>query len=298
MAITRRRMIASLGGLALAAAGIDAAMIEPKRIAVTRHRIGGGGRTGAGRPDLGIVQLTDLHLRGMGPIQERIAEAVTELRPDVIVFTGDSIDRPYAVSPFSDFLELLDPGTPKYAVLGNWEHEGGVDLGRLRSVYESANCRLLVNESVIHEHEGARLLVTGLDDLVAGRPDVKAALQSAPRSTNHMVLAHCPVHRDVIGFGESASRELAGRDPDASSRFAPQYMLSGHTHGGQVAFFGVAPIRPRGSGRYVAGWYRRATPELYVSRGLGWSGLPIRFGATPEIAFFELALEPPDDRQA
>jgi predicted MPP superfamily phosphohydrolase len=64
-------------------------------------------------------------------------------------------------------------------------------------------------------------------------------------------------------------------------------MLSGHTHGGQVTVGGWAPLVPPGSGRYVRGWFRGdGAPPLYVSRGIGTSVLPIRFGATPELAVF------------
>jgi predicted MPP superfamily phosphohydrolase len=66
-------------------------------------------------------------------------------------------------------------------------------------------------------------------------------------------------------------------------------MLSGHTHGGQVAPFGRPLYRPRGSGRYVSGWYRDADRvPMYVSRGIGTSVVPIRLGAVPEIAVFDL----------
>lgn len=64
-------------------------------------------------------------------------------------------------------------------------------------------------------------------------------------------------------------------------------MLSGHTHGGQIAVGGWAPLVPPGSGRYVRGWFRGdGAPPLYVSRGIGTSVLPLRFGATPELAVF------------
>ena len=64
--------------------------------------------------------------------------------------------------------------------------------------------------------------------------------------------------------------------------------LSGHTHGGQVAFMGWAPLRPAGSGRFVQGFYEVPGCRLYVSRGVGTSILPIRWGAPPEIAVFDL----------
>jgi uncharacterized protein len=65
-------------------------------------------------------------------------------------------------------------------------------------------------------------------------------------------------------------------------------VLSGHTHGGQVAPFGLATILPRGCGRYVAGWYRdEGGPPMYVSRGIGTSLVPVRIGATPELVVID-----------
>lgn len=66
-------------------------------------------------------------------------------------------------------------------------------------------------------------------------------------------------------------------------------VLSGHMHGGQVRLLGWAPMRPPGSGDYVAGWYRGpGAPPMYVCRGVGTSVLPVRIGARPEVAFFTL----------
>lgn len=288
MVVTRRRMIASLGGMALAAAGVEALILEPKRLEVTRHFIGRD--AGSVGPVLTIVQISDLHLHAIDDLEERVAANVEDLCPDVVVFTGDSVDRAHRLPVLRDFLRLLDPGLAKYAILGNWEHWCCVELQGLRSVYEAAGCHLLVNESVVHEHEGAKLLVTGLDDFVGGEPDIAEAFDEWPAVDNHLLLAHCPAHRDAISFENSTRRDSADRDPGQGSARVPQYLLSGHTHGGQVAFLGLAPIRPRGSGRYVAGWYGGAGPEMYVSRGLGWSGLPIRLGSVPEIALFEWRL--------
>ena len=95
-----------------------------------------------------------------------------------------------------------------------------------------------------------------------------AALDGAGPLPHHLVLAHCPISRDMLGLPEEHPASL---------------VLSGHTHGGQVAPFGLATILPRGCGRYVAGWYRDALPPMYVSRGIGTSLLPIRIGATPEL---------------
>jgi predicted MPP superfamily phosphohydrolase len=264
---------------------MDDVSAERGRIEVTRHQIGRFGDPSG--PGLRIVQLSDLHIRSLGRFEETIAAMVADLGADVIVLTGDTIDRPGAIRVLRDFLQLLGRSTPKYAILGNWEYAGRVDLQRLRDVYESVDCRLLVNESVVHERGDARLLVTGLDDSLRGRPDFAAAVESTPAAPNHLLLAHCPAVRDSFGFGSSATDGSAGEEPGRAGGRVPHYMLSGHTHGGQVAILGWAPIRPRDSGAYLSGWYRGFAPELYVSRGLGTSGLPIRLGARPEIALFE-----------
>jgi predicted MPP superfamily phosphohydrolase len=59
-----------------------------------------------------------------------------------------------------------------------------------------------------------------------------------------------------------------------------------YTHGGQVSLLGIRPFMPPGCGDYVQGWYRERGPDLYVSRGIGTSILPIRIGARPEVPLF------------
>jgi uncharacterized protein len=88
-----------------------------------------------------------------------------------------------------------------------------------------------------------------------------------------------------------SSTHSGAPDDDIDPRLlTPQVMLAGHTHGGQVALFGWAPLRPPGSGRYVQGWYRDAATSLYVSRGIGTSVVPARFCAAPEVAYFAWTL--------
>ena len=155
---------------------------------------------------------------------------------------------------------------------------------RLTDAYARRNCTLLVNETAVHCAAGTELLITGLDDLVLGVPDLARALRGVEPRAHHLLLAHCPAQRDTL-ISTAGTRESALLDP-----FAPEVVLSGDTHGGQVNLLGFAPWVPWGSGRYLSGWYREANPPLYVSRGLGTLFLPVRPGATLEIAHFELFL--------
>ncbi len=283
--LTRRQWIATttIGAAAVIA---NACVAEPNRVTITRHQVG---RVGPGTA-IRLAQLSDLHLQGIGRLEEGVAEAVAELAVDLILLTGDSIDRDDKLPVLHEFLALLPHGTPKVAILGNWEHWAGVDISSLRRVYERYDCELLCNKSILRTVRKSEVLITGLDDLVGGKPNLADALVGAWPHENHLGLAHCPAHRDLIAAElGSSSREAVDseRGRIESARFSARIMLAGHTHGGQVNVFGWAPFRPYGSGRYVSGWYRENLPELYVSRGLGTSVIPARFGSPPEVAYFE-----------
>jgi predicted MPP superfamily phosphohydrolase len=254
---------------------VYALWIEPNRYVVTKHRLDQP-HSSIGST-LKIVQISDLHLKQLNRRAQRIAEQVNHLKPDLIVFTGDSIDRAEQLRGFAQFLALLDKQVAKYAIVGNWEYWAGVDLALLKKAYATFNGHLLINESVIHQYRNHSILITGIDDIVS-QPNLAKSLQDVSPQAYHVLLAHSPAYRDSF-----SNPEL-----QILKKFKPQLMLAGHTHGGQLAFWGFAPLRPPGSGQYVSGWYRDGIVPLYVSRGLGVSVLPMRVGAVPEISYFEL----------
>ncbi len=270
--LSRRQLLAgvagAMGGVGVAASTASAVRraftVEPELVAVTRHHVGRGE---ASAPRLRVVQLTDLHLDAVGAHEERVAAAVAAQRPDLIVFTGDSVDDAAHVGILGEFLDMLDGRTRKLAVVGNGERSGGVDLRELERVYAKRGCELLVNDVADLSIDGRRVLVTGLDDLIGGTPDPARALVGSEPTPNHLLLAHCPAQRDAIRWERVEPAATAGiaDGPEVDlAPYRPQWMLAGHTHGGQIAPFGWAPFRPRGSGRYVSGWYRDAVPALYV----------------------------------
>jgi predicted MPP superfamily phosphohydrolase len=285
--MNRRRFLAVSGAATAAGAaalGGYAAGVEPRRVQFTRHAV--NARTAPAQREVTFVQITDLHLQSVGGMHRRIAARVNALRPDLVLFTGDSVDRADRLGELSALLALFDARTPKYAILGNWEHWSGVDLGELADVYRRAGCRLLVNESAVHDVAGRALRLTGLDDLVGGRPDPRRAFADPRPADAHLLLAHCPAHRDVFAAPPSPFDGGAPLPVDAGRI---TMMLSGHTHGGQVRLLGWAPVVPQGSGPYLRGWFRSpgAVP-LYVSRGIGTSMMPLRLGAPPEVAVFTM----------
>ncbi|HEX2077375.1 MAG TPA: metallophosphoesterase [Longimicrobium sp.] len=284
--MNRRRFVALAGGAAAAALAADAWLVEPRRVQLTRHQV--NARTSPEQRAVRFVQITDLHLQEVGRMHRRIAAQVNRIRPHFLVFTGDSVDRPDGLPTFAEFLGLLDRRTPGYAILGNWEHSAGVDLDGLAAAYRRANVRLLVNETAVHPVEGRGIAVAGLDDLVGGRPDVGRVLGGLPAADAHLLLAHCPEQRDRLWM-PSQPKLATLPDPPPVSVPRITLMLSGHTHGGQVNLLGWAPMLPRGSGRYVRGWFRDAGGvPLYVSRGIGTTVVPVRFGSPPEVAVFTM----------
>lgn len=222
-----------------------------------------------------VVQLSDLHLQRFDSAEEEIAVQVQALQPDLVVLTGDAIDRADALPVLQKFLGALG-ALPVVAVPGNWEHWSEVDFHALNALFVNRpGGQFLLNQRVMLAAKGRTVHVLGLDDFTAGQPDARQL--SVPKSDGvTILLQHSP------GFFD---------EPEVNRRMGDQRFslcLSGHTHGGQVTLGGWAPFRPVGSGRFVSGFYDVPGCRLYVSKGLGISILPMRWGAAPEIAVFDL----------
>src|SRR5579884_357290 len=224
-----------------------------------------------------IAHLSDLHFGrgGWFPIHfRRTLDTVQTLDPDVIVNTGDFMYKWPPASTFrSDVEAIAALGIPRVSILGNHDYYGGpepaCDLIRtLRDTGETA----LFNEPHEVRHGSAALTFVGLDD---DNPESRFErgidrLLAAPRP--RIALIHEP--------------DLAERLPPDSA----DLVLAGHTHGGQIALPGLRPWIVRhfcGSG-YVEGSYVVNGNRMYVNRGLGCVGLPLRFRAAPELAAVRL----------
>jgi len=222
-----------------------------------------------------IVQISDIHVGStikQGYIRA-IVGRVNALKPDLIAVTGDLVDGSVArLGPHVAPLGELSARHGVYCVTGNHEYYSGVDawVAELRRL----GLRVLLNENAVLEHGGARLLVGGVTDWSghhfdpAHRSDPRAALAGAPPDVAlKLLLAHQP--RSALAAAE------AGFD----------VQLSGHTHGGQFLpwnFF-VRFQQP-----FTAGLNRLRHLWVYTSRGTGYWGPPLRFGAPSEITRLRL----------
>lgn len=248
---------------------VYAIWIEPRWIQVSMHDV----RTDPAQDRIRIVQLSDLHLQPGDAGWSPLIQKIEGVRPDVIVLSGDVIDRADALPALGEFLAKLGDVTV-IAVLGNWEHWSGVDLEALRAVYEKRpSTHLLVNGMLTLSIRARSIHIVGFDDFTAGLPDAPS-VPMPPVEDYVVVVQHSP------GFFEREGAKMGDSEFDLC--------LSGHTHGGQVTFFGLPLWRPPGSGPFHSGFYETPYCRLFVSRGVGTSLLPIRFGARPEIAVFDL----------
>lgn len=221
-----------------------------------------------------IVQLSDLHV---GPtihhsMVKRIAERIEELDADLIAITGDLVQTWVDVA--KPHLEpILDLGAPYgvYFVTGN--HEYNWDVLHLCELLSQRGIKVLHNEHEIVEVGDSRLLVAGCTDYASGhridghKSSPGAAIKDAEDFDVSVLLAHQP---DSIDEAVIADYDV---------------QLCGHTHGGQ---FWPLTFLIGGFHDFSRGLHRIEDTWLYVSRGAGYAGPPMRIGAPPELTVLRL----------
>lgn len=219
-----------------------------------------------------IGQLSDVHCGPHTPA-ERVAEWVrrfNELDVDLMAVTGDLITHGSThTRAVADALGDLRARDGVFACMGN--HDYFTDGDRFAGELERAGLRVLRNRGVVIERDGARLYVAGVDDTWTSRDDVERTLAARPEGVPTLLLAH-----DPNLFAQAAARDV-------------ELTLSGHTHGGQLAVPGVRRLSlARFITEFTAGLYRRGRSWLYVSRGAGTTGPPVRLGAPAELTVLTL----------
>jgi predicted MPP superfamily phosphohydrolase len=221
-----------------------------------------------------IAQISDLHI---GPtIRERAVRRVVEqtnaLSPDLIVITGDLVDgTPGEIGQIVGELARLEARHGVFFVTGNHEYYSGVDAWL--ALLPKMGIRPLRNEQVAVGDGGGHFTLAGVDDWSAGQfgnghgMDLQRAVAGHDGQRPLVLLAHQP--RDFL----------------TSLRAGVDLQLSGHTHGGQLFPFNYAvhAVFP-----WMKGLYRETVDgragQIYVSRGTGYWGPPMRLGSPPEIS--------------
>ena len=248
---------------------LDAFWIEKYLVDWSGHDLRDHGMT-----PVKFIQLTDMHIREEKAYHRWMARRINKEKPDLLFFTGDSINRPSQLPFLEAFLKQIENSIPKVVIMGNKEYDGNVTPEALHELFSNYNGRLLLNEAFVFTKGERRFNIIGIDDFVRGTPDFKVACHGLDPSTETIILNHCPEYRDTIDI------------LNKSIQLKIKLILCGHTHGGQIQLFGKAFYTPGGSGRYLNGFYKSEQSLMYVSKGIGTSYLPARFGARAEAPIF------------
>jgi len=216
-----------------------------------------------------IVQLSDLHIGALTPKSwgMRWTRAANALGADLAVVTGDMVTSGTAFhEDIAEVVGSLKAPDGVVVTMGNHDYFGG-DGEPLMSLLRRAGVRVMGNEGSVISRGAGRVYLAAIDDTWTRRNDLERALRDRPSDVPTILLAHDP----------DEFRAAAKRDVDL--------VLSGHTHGGQVAvpFFARDYNLSKLSHHYHLGLYRRGKSTLYVHPGLGTTGPPVRFGVAPAI---------------
>jgi uncharacterized protein len=290
---TRKKRLLKWALVVLVFIGVYGTFVAPRLVDVTQHDVAIEGADSS-IDGFRIVQITDMHVGSLfreGSVR-RAVDLANSCKPDVVVLTGDFTSWRaihYLPSSIKELKRLRAPHGV-YACLGNHDHWENADA--VRRELAKAGVKVLMNESI--ELPGGVRLVA-VDDLMSGSPDLAKAFGGIPADRPTILMSHNPIvidkvtHRNVL-------------------------ILSGHTHGGQIALPFLGPRRTIAlpvvnscayylelSGvkahhgrpatvstyKYPAGWYEKGKARMYVCRGVGSNQSP-RLNCRPEIACFTL----------
>jgi len=239
---------------------------------------------------LKVGQITDIHAGPLVP-SELIKEGVDILmanRPDLIVLTGDFVSGATKIlwTSYGGFkqrhydycmeeLGRLKAPLGVFAVLGNHDFWSGHEVAlKIVRGLEGLGVQVLRNEALPIERKGQHLYIVGVDDYWEASYSLSKALRNVPKDACRILLSHNPdVNEDIENFRERVD-----------------FIISGHTHGGQVVFpfMGALYIPSPFGQKYLAGLVRDQERQTYISRGLGLFFIPLRINCPPDVSLLTL----------
>jgi uncharacterized protein len=234
-----------------------------------------------------IAQLSDFHYDdyfSVVPLRRAIG-IVNGLQPDLITLTGDFVTAggmwsrvtagrqirvgAKAIEPCAELLSQLRARSGILAALGN--HDIDCDPSHIVEVLQAHNMPVLRNRSVPFERDGKRLWISGVDDVLVGKPKLDLALKGIPPDEPVVLLAHEP------DFADYAATHLV------------DLQLSGHSHGGQIRVpFLPPPFLPPLARKYPWGQRQIGRLTLYTNIGIGTVNVPMRLDCPPEVTLITL----------
>ena len=228
-----------------------------------------------------IVHFSDLHYNRAITISKvkEIIEEINTINPDIVVFTGDLIDKDAILSD-KDYNELINMLAKikakygKYAIMGN--HDYGDNFEKVKEVYDGSNFKFLLNEyDIIYNKDNEGIFIGGIGSVSYEQDDVSKTLD------------YLNDNNDV------AYKIVLVHEPDISDKIVDNYqvnlILAGHSHNGQVRIPFVGPIyTPPYAKKYYDNHYYLEGTDLYISSGIGVSILNYRLWNHPSINFYRI----------
>lgn len=219
-----------------------------------------------------IVFISDVHM-GSWPFfdqkrTENMVNQVNKLHPDIILLGGDYVsdETPYINPCFAELSRLKAP-LGVYSVLGNNDPRN-----ESLEAIKNANITYIGNNGFWIEDQEAEIRIGGVGDMQTDTQNQDAAIGNASKNDFMILVSHSP---DFFPLADKSKVDL---------------MLSGHTHGGQITFFGIwAPdTHSQYGNKYRTGVIHENNSTLVVSNGIGTIMLPMRFFAPPQIVVLNL----------
>jgi predicted MPP superfamily phosphohydrolase len=218
---------------------------------------------------LRIAHISDVHSDPAPRLEEKLPARVAAEHPDLIVFTGDSVNSPEGLPVFKELLKKLRAIAPVFVVKGNWDAWYWSYLG----LFEGTGAVELDGGGRLLEIRGLKIGIAGV--AVRNEAALDRSLGGIPVNALSIFLYHYP---DLI-------KDVAKRNVDL--------YLAGHTHGGQIAIpgYGALVTFSTFGKQYESGLHREGKTSLYVNRGLGMDGgnAPrVRFWSRPELTIIDV----------
>ena len=228
---------------------------------------------------LRIAFMSDLHAGSHADDVARltaIVKGAAAYKPDLVLHGGDFVNMqlfgggrlsPYAIARI---LAPLDAPLGRFAVLGNHDYNYGAE--EITAALVKEGITVLHDEKRGLAFEGGRIELVGLPDTRRLRDRGRALLAELSPETPTIILTHDPYWFAYVPKG-------------------PHITLAGHTHGGQIRIPGIGVLRnsSRAPLRWSYGFVREDQRLLYVTSGIGTSGIPVRIGVPPEYAILEVS---------
>lgn len=251
---------------------IDALVIEPNWIAVEQVAVSDA-KLAEVLSGITVVQISDLHVREVPGIRENsLVDKVNALNPDLILITGDILEKIDEIQTAKSVLKSLKSRCGIFAVLGNTDYRlWRFGMDRLVGELGKEGVVFLKNENLaVPLPNGKTLRLAGVNDSESKRVNLSKTLAGIPAGEPVLLMAHSP---EIYAKAILAEVNL---------------LLVGHTHGGQVGIpWLIRRSEYANRSSHMSGIVRDGKTTMYVNRGIGTKTLPIRLFCRPEISVFQ-----------